>query len=904
MTFFVVLNSKITTRKIPRMKKFLFTVFLFCFFQHIAFSQNITIKGKVVDAQSKEGLPSCNVFINGSTVGTNSDLDGNYQFNNLTVREFDLVFSYVGYKSLSKKIIAKDGETITMDVELAPSDNLLTEVQVKSKRDKKWEKQLKKFRTYFLGESNFADKCEIENAWVIDFEEKEDGFYAKALEPIKIKNLALGYNITFDLTDFFVGKDMHKLGGNVYFTEMTPSNKAKLEEWFTNRAFSYKKSPVFMFKSLVDNKLAEAGFSLFVPKPGSNAIRTDDFDSEIGKSVISYESSKMVGLGKSPEMKKIYIVNNLEIHNQSVKSELRTYQGIDYGISWMQVRGNNVHVNKEGVPLNPQDIVVSGDMDYLKVSGMLPSDYDAKSSANEAYFLKFEKPPFAEAVHLHTDRDAFYQGDKLWFKAYLNYTSFAAKDTASKVLYVQLINSREEIVETQKVEVSNGFAYGNLAFSKELPTGVYSLRSFTNYMRNFSKPLFSKSFPVLSRNEKFDIALITNQSEFDKERVVVKINTFNSQNGLLKFAFQDLAGNAIGANFSLAVGNPEFMPDLAGNSEISEDLSLKDIDKPMNKPFLMESGLSLKGVFLDKKRMPLKEEINIFVNNLQNFSQTNSDPNGNFVFNGLTFYGETDVYLQPVSKKLKDPIFIIKSDINYPTVSSKMPSFETKKVLSTIPYFEDIVPPAAQAEQAKSEDPQKQKMLYGRPDYVVEENEINRNNGVFGIQNSILKKVPSLQMQGGNFVLRGGASSVFNSNAALILLDGVPMGSINSIDPNNIARIEIVARMANMYGDMGRNGIISVFLKDKKSSESDFDGKNFTKASVEGYNAPDVFMPASIKMSKTQNIPTVYWNPEILTNEKGLVEISIGQNLTLPLKICIEGVTQKNIPFRKVFFLK
>jgi hypothetical protein len=886
------------------MKKLLFLAFTLSVFHPFAFSQNITIKGKVVDAQSKEGLPSCNVFINGSTIGTNSDLDGNYQFNNLTVREFDLVFSYVGYKSVSKKIVAKDSETISIDVELVPSDNLLTEVQVKSKRDKKWEKQLKKFKTYFLGESNFADKCEIENAWVIDFEEKEDGFYARALEPIKIKNLALGYNITFDLTDFFVGKDMHRLGGNVYFTEMTPTNKAKLEEWFANRVFSYKKSPVFMFKSLLDNKLSEAGFSLFVPKIGSNGIRTDNFDAELGKSVVEYESSKMVGLGKSPQLKKIYVVSNLEIHNQSVKSELRTYQGIDYGISWMQVRGNNVHVNMEGVPLNPYDIVVSGDMDYLKVSGMLPSDYDPKSSVNEAYFLKFEKPPFAEAVHLHTDREAYYQGDKLWFKAYLNYTSFAAKDTASKVLYVQLINQKKEIVETQKLEVSNGFAYGNMSFSKEVPVGVYTLRTFTNYMRNFSKPLFSKSFPLLPRNEKFEITKSETELEGEKERVVAKVESFDKSTGQLKFTFQDLVGNAIGANFSLAVGNPEFMPEFDLNSRITENLSLRDIDKPMNKPFLMENGLSLTGVFLDKKRMPMKEEINIFVNNLQNFSQTNSDANGNFVFNSLTFYGETDVYLQPVSKKLKEPIFIIKNDLNYPVVNSIFPEFGFKKTVSQTTYFEDVVKTNLVMAETKDEEPKKEKMLYVRPDYVVEGTELNGNNGIIGIQNSILKKVPSLQMQGGNFVLRGGASSVFNSNAALILIDGVPMGSINSVDPNNIARIEIVARMSNMYGDLGKNGIISVFQKDKKSTEADFEGKNFTKASVVGYNSPDVFMPASIKMADAQNIPTVYWNPEILTNEKGLAEITIGQNIQLPLKICIQGVTQKNIPFRKVFFLK
>jgi hypothetical protein len=350
------------------------------------------------------------------------------------------------------------------------------------------------------------------------------------------------------------------------------------------------------------------------------------------------------------------------------------------------------------------------------------------------------------------------------------------------------------------------------------------------------------------------------------------------------------------------MGNPDFMPAFDVNPKIQENLSLGDIDKPMNRPFQMENGLSLSGVFLDKKRLPLKEEINIFVNNLQNFSQTNSDANGNFVVKNLAFYGETDVYLQPVSKKLKEPIFIVKNDVNYPAVNSIYPEFSSKKIVAQSAYFVDVIQDQVADAVSKSDEPDKQKMLYGLPDYVIEENELNSNSGILGIQNSILKKVPSLQMQGGNFILRGGAISFFNSNAALILINGVPMGSFDSVEPNNIARVEVVARMANMYGDLGKNGIISFFLKDKKSAESEFQGKNFTKASVAGYHSPDVFVPASIKMMEVQNLPTVYWNPEILTNEMGFAEITIGQNLQMPLKICIEGVTEKNNPFRKVFF--
>ena len=850
---------------------------------------------------SKEGLPSCNIFVNGSTVGVNSDLEGNYQLNNLIVKEFDLVFTYVGYKSFTKKIIARDAEIITLDVELSPSDNLLSEVQVKSKRDKKWEKQLKKFKLYFLGDSEFADKCEIANAWALDFEEREGGFHAKALEPIKINNSALGYVITFDLNDFYVGKEVHRLGGNVYFSEMTPNNKAKLEEWFLNRATVYKKSPTFMFKSIVDGDLSKNGFQLFVAKPGSNAVRTDNFEAELGKSMIEYESSKMLGLGKNLELKKIFIPSNLEVHNQSVKSNLRTYQGIDYGVSWMQVKGNYMHVSNLGVPTNPQDIVVSGDMDYLKVAGLLPIDYDPKNSANEAYFLKFEKPPFAERVHIHTDREAYYKGDKIWFKAYLNYTSFATKDTSSKVLYLQLLNSNKQIITTQKLEISNGFAYGNLILPADLPIDTYTLFSYTNYMRNFSNPLFAKSFPLLSRNERFETSNF--EVESLDQNIVSQIESFEKEKGLLKLSFKDLVGNALGANFSISVGNPDFMPELALNPGISANLSLANIDKPMTKPFVLENGLRLNGVLLDKKRMPLKEEISIFVNNLHNFTQTNSDAGGNFIFKELSFFGETDVYLQTVSKKIKEPIFIIKNDGAYPVFKSEVPQISSMKVTNIRPYFENVSIHKQELETIKEDEPKNPRMLYGRPDYVLEEKDINRDNGITGIQNSILKKVPSLQIIGGNLVLRGGASSVFNSNAALILIDGVPMGTINSVAPNNISRIEVVSRMSNMYGDLGKNGIISIFSKDKKSTEPEFEGKSFTKVSVVGYSLPEIFLPANIKMEEGKSLPTAYWNPEVLTNEKGIAEVTLGQNLKLPLKIYIEGITQKNIPFKKVFFL-
>lgn len=69
-----------------------------------------TIKGVVKDA--KEPLPFANVVIKGTTVGTNTDMDGNYE---IEVPEGAVLeFSYSGYETQTRKITAKTGSTLNV----------------------------------------------------------------------------------------------------------------------------------------------------------------------------------------------------------------------------------------------------------------------------------------------------------------------------------------------------------------------------------------------------------------------------------------------------------------------------------------------------------------------------------------------------------------------------------------------------------------------------------------------------------------------------------------------------------------------------------------------------------------------------------------------------------------------
>ena len=71
---------------------------LFCvLFSLSLFSQN-SLDGKVTDINSSEAIAGVNVVVKGTSTGTATDFDGNY---NITVSQGDvLVFSYVGYSTL------------------------------------------------------------------------------------------------------------------------------------------------------------------------------------------------------------------------------------------------------------------------------------------------------------------------------------------------------------------------------------------------------------------------------------------------------------------------------------------------------------------------------------------------------------------------------------------------------------------------------------------------------------------------------------------------------------------------------------------------------------------------------------------------------------------------------------
>ena len=98
-----------------------------------------------------------------------------------------------------------------------------------------------------------------------------------------------------------------------------------------------------------------------------------------------------------------------------------------------------------------------------------------------------------ERIHLHTDRDYYIPGEKIWFKAYVSDAVTHQFPTHSRYVYIELINSIDSLINRVMIRPDNeGMHHGHLFLSAMIPEGYYTLRAYTQYMNNLGDDYFFK----------------------------------------------------------------------------------------------------------------------------------------------------------------------------------------------------------------------------------------------------------------------------------------------------------------------------------------------------------------------------------------------------------------------------
>ncbi|OGX88244.1 SusC/RagA family protein [Hymenobacter lapidarius] len=116
--------------KHPYLAKLLFLLLLACFgLSSEAVAQTGSLSGRVTDSKN-EGIPGATVLVEGTSLGSSSNVDGTYSIQNVPAGAQNLVISFVGYTTVRRAVTVVAGQNAQVSATLAESTTQLSEAVV------------------------------------------------------------------------------------------------------------------------------------------------------------------------------------------------------------------------------------------------------------------------------------------------------------------------------------------------------------------------------------------------------------------------------------------------------------------------------------------------------------------------------------------------------------------------------------------------------------------------------------------------------------------------------------------------------------------------------------------------------------------------------------------------------
>ena len=316
-----------------------------------------TIQGIVTDSTTGEALPNVNIFLSGTTWGTSSDLNGEFNLSSIAPGNYELVFSMIGYISETKKININDSSKLFFEIKLSPKVYLYKDVVKIETIPTEWFEDLKLFKEKLLGDSPVTIECEIKNELQLDFSHPEENILiAKCGVPLEIINYTLGYRILCEIEDFEYDVSLNQLNYKyrLFFKELDSPNSDKVNIYAETRNSLY-----YFLKTLISKELAETEFLLFLtssiqrysPSPGIELLSSNHIiEKNVSDDIYRLEFE---GLLRVERYSNHHLVN----------------------MSWIKLNLPIVKIDKYGYPLEDYAFTLKGSWAKRGIATLLPKNY-------------------------------------------------------------------------------------------------------------------------------------------------------------------------------------------------------------------------------------------------------------------------------------------------------------------------------------------------------------------------------------------------------------------------------------------------------------------------------------------------------------------------------------------------
>lgn len=118
-------------------------------------------------------------------------------------------------------------------------------------------------------------------------------------------------------------------------------------------------------------------------------------------------------------------------------------------------------------------------------------------------FRDYGAKTFQEKLFVHTDKEFYLAGEILWFRIFYVDGSFHKPADLSRIAYLEIFDEKNEAVLQSIISLLPHESNGSLYLPTTLANGNYTLRAYTNWMKNFdSSYFFSKQIIIINTLKK------------------------------------------------------------------------------------------------------------------------------------------------------------------------------------------------------------------------------------------------------------------------------------------------------------------------------------------------------------------------------------------------------------------
>ena len=489
-----------------------------------------------------------------------------------------------------------------------------------------------------------------------------------------------------------------------------------------------------------------------------------------------------------------------------------------------------------------------------------------------------------ESIVLLSDRYIYGAGEEIHFFASYEGPAAAKEGSWSTVLYVELLSWDGSKQASSKVQIRQGLAQGSMSISANIASGVYYLRAYTLWMRNYS-PLTYAYLPLTVLNP-YVQDVLAGPVEGSEALLGMEENIKPEGNFAVLSGLQEHYGTREPVELDVEVldglsTGPYSLSIAKTGSRSSSDFSWKEtrtVSDSGSIEFLPEIyGLSLSGRVIDRESGEGVDRASLQLSSYAQaflFAEVLSRQDGSFLYVFPRFTGTPELHIAEAPDHAGSHQILLASEFCNKPVT--LPYVPLQIDSSTQAIVQELLINCQLKERYSSNTSDEPlntipSSFYGHGASVTNVKDYIELADLRELVYEIIPQVSIRSTDGVPGIIIQGQDCM-DIYPPLVLLDNVPVPNneeLLNIPGNRIERIEVLNR-AYMVGNTRYSGIFSIYSsnKDMAGLSTRGEGHFFNLQMLDQYAKPEPALHSSDAGGPfIRNL--LYWEPDIRFSEGG-----------------------------------